>query len=124
MKSLPLFVLLVFSMTAVAMAEDPLIPTALNGVLPRVHPGMSGAEVKAVLATVYPKIEAHLGEWSGQTGYIDFRIDDRYRISISAQNPPSGGPDEKTAIVHQDLIIYLFDEVRKERWDDQAISVG
>ena len=108
-------------------ADEPLIPAPLNQVLSRIQPGMTGAEVKAVLVTAYPKVQASLGPWSGMTGYVDFRLDERYSVSFSAHNPPDGAPSGSSAILGKNLLTYIFDHQRKHRleihhyqWDTPA----
>ena len=62
-------------------ADEPLIPAALNAVLPKIHVGMTIREVEAALAPAYPKVKGQMGIWSGQTGYIDYKLDERHTLS-------------------------------------------
>ena len=41
-------------------ADEPLIPAALNAVLPKIHARMSVSEVEAVLAPIYQIGRAHV----------------------------------------------------------------
>jgi len=107
-------------------ADEPLIPTPLNEVLSCIKPGMTAAEAKAQIARSYPKVQASLGEWDGMTGYVDCRLDDRYSVSFSAHNPPSGAPTENNAILGKNLRIYIFDhqqkmrlEISRYQWESQ-----
>ena len=45
-------------------ADEPLIPAALNAVLPKIHVGMTIREVEAALAPAYPKVKGQMGRWS------------------------------------------------------------
>ena len=92
-------------------ADEPLIPAALNGVLLKIHPGMSTNEVAAVLSPAYPKVTARTGDWSGQTGYIDYKLDERFTLSVSSIT--RGGKE----VVHDDLLMYLYDWPAKQRVD-------
>src|ERR1044071_7037253 len=125
LSTLPIATLAAFSLLA---ADEPLIPPPLNEVLSRIKPGMTGAEAKAQLATAYPKVKASLGDWSGTTGYVDFRLNERYAVTISAHNPASGAPSEGSAILSKNLPIYVFDHERKHRlqishydWNTQVL---
>ena len=57
-------------------ADEPLIPTPLNDVLLKVSPGMTTNQVLATLSPSYPKVAGREGDWSGQTGYIDYKLDE------------------------------------------------
>src|ERR1035438_4794372 len=67
-------------------ADESLIPPALNSLLPKIHPGMTVHEVEAVLATAYPKVAGRMSDWDGMTGYIDYKLDDRYSLSVASIN--------------------------------------
>jgi hypothetical protein len=90
--------------------DQPLIPEALNQRLPRIVAGMSTAEIEKALAPAYPKAKARVGIWSGQTGYIDVQIDERFSISIAGENGRDG-----QSVVHKDILIYVFDHTQKRR---------
>jgi uncharacterized membrane protein len=83
--------------------DEPLIPASLNAVLPKIHARMTVREVEAVLAPAYPKLEIRSGPWSGGTGYIAFKLDERYTISISAITR------EGKDVVHDEVCISLDD---------------
>ena len=95
---------------ATSLAGEPLIPERLNAVLSEIRPEMKKEAVMRVLATAYPDVIAQPGDWSGQTGYIDFRLDDRYRISVAAKFDA-----KREEVVHDDLLIYIFDQAKKHR---------
>jgi len=100
--------------------DQPLTPLRLNALLPKVTAGMTSREVTELLAMAYPKVECHLGLWSGQTGYIDFKLDDRHAVSIAAASDPKRG-----TVVHNDIRIYVLDhphkcrvEIKPYHWKD------
>ena len=97
-------------------ADEPLIPSRLNAVVSRIHSGMSIHEVEAVLATSYPKVAGRVGNWSGQTGYIDYRLDDRFTLSISSIT--RDGKD----VVQDEILMYLFDWSAKRRVDIKILD--
>jgi len=92
-------------------ADEPLIPAPLNEALGRIKPGMTETDAKAQFATTYPKVQVTLGDWSGTTGYIDFRLDERYSVSLAAHNPQNGG----SAVLDKNLLTYIFDHQRKQQ---------
>jgi hypothetical protein len=49
-----------------------LIPPALNQLLARIKPGMSGQQVKEQLQTAYPNADGGISDWSGAAGRIVF----------------------------------------------------
>jgi hypothetical protein len=104
-----------FPVRAVCAENEPLVPAPLNSVLPRIKAGMTAAEARAQLTNAYPKVQLTLGVWSGQTGYLDFRLDDRYTVSFAARNPPNGTLNESAAILSDNLLTYIFDHQRKHR---------
>ena len=92
-------------------ADEPLIPTPLNDVLLKIRPGMTTNQVLAVLSPSYPKVAGRMGDWSGQTGYIDYKLDERFTLSVS------GVMREGRQLVHDDLLFYVFDWQTKRRVD-------
>jgi len=103
-------------------ADEPLMPDGINQILGRVRPHMSEAELQRVVTKHYPDAKVVVGRWSGQTGYADVRLTDRFSISIAAYNAPN---DFESRFVHQDMTIYVYDWERKRRinlsfhnWDD------
>jgi hypothetical protein len=92
-------------------ADEPLIPTALNAVLPKIHVGMTIREVEAALAPAYPKVKGQMGLWSGQTGCIDYKLDERHTLSVSSIT--RGGKE----VVHDEILLYLYDWPSKRRLD-------
>jgi hypothetical protein len=92
-------------------ADEPLIPAALNAVLPKIHVGMTIREVEAALAPAYPKVKGQMGIWSGQTGYIDYKLDERHTLSVSSITR------DGKEVVHDEILLYLFDWPTKRRLD-------
>jgi hypothetical protein len=92
-------------------ADEPLIPAALNAILPKIRGGMTVQQVKAVLASSYPNVKGEGVLWSGQNGYIDYKLDDRFSLSISFTLR-----DGKT-VVHDDLLFYVQNYSAKHRVD-------
>jgi hypothetical protein len=92
-------------------ADEPLVPAPLNAVISKIHPGMSIHDVETVLSTSYPKVAGHMGEWSGQTGYIDYKLDDRFTLSVSSMTR------DGKEVVHDEILMYFFDWSAKRRVD-------
>src|SRR5258708_16646781 len=90
-------------------ANEPLIPTPLNSLLLEIRPGMTTNQVVGVLSPSYSKVIARMSEWSGQTGYIDYNLDERFTLSISSIT--RGGKE----VAHDDLLVYVFDCKSKRR---------
>ena len=92
-------------------ADEPLIPVVLNDVLPKIHARMTIREVESVLAPAYPKVKGQMGTWSGQTGYIDYKLDERHTLSVSSITR------DGEEVVHDELLLYLYDWPAKRRLD-------
>ncbi len=100
-----------------AAEEEGLIPANLNAVLPKIVPRATTKEVETILAPVYPGVTSHLSIWSGDTGYIDYKLDDRFTLSVSSIS--MGGRN----VVHDSLLFYILDwpaqqrfEIRRYHW--------
>jgi len=115
MKYATILCLAAFAVRSVCAENEPLVPAPLNSVLPRIKAGMTAGEARAQLTNAYPKVQLALGVWSGQTGYVDFRLDDRYTVSFAARNPTNGTLNESAAILSENLLTYIFDHQRKHR---------
>jgi len=103
----------------------PLIPSALNGLLPGIHPGMTIPEVESVLAAAYPKVAGRMSDWDGMTGYIDYRLDDRYSLSVASINR-ADGKKVVQVVGGGDILFYIYDwpsknriEVQQYVWDEK-----
>ena len=92
-------------------ADEPLIPVVLNAVLPKIHARMTIREVESVLAPAYPKVKGQMGTWSGQTGYIDYKLDERHTLSVSSITR------DGKEVVHDEILLYLYDWPAKRRLD-------
>src|SRR6266850_3331709 len=121
MKSIAVFFLCGIALLQAAAADEPLIPAPLNDVLPRIQPGMNTNQVVALLSRSYPKVTGHMGEWSGQTGYFDYKLNDRFTLSVSSVMRNGN------ELVHDDLLFYVFDwqtrrrvDIRLYHWDAQS----
>jgi hypothetical protein len=92
-------------------ADEPLIPAPLNNILLKIQSGMTTNQVLNVLSRAYPKVTGHMGDWSGQTGYFDYKLDERFTLSVSSVMRDGKG------LVHDDLLLYVFDWQTKRRVD-------
>jgi hypothetical protein len=99
--------------------DEPLIPAALNECLPKIVAGTSASELEKILVPAYPKAKARLGLWSGQTGYIDVQLDERFSLSVAAANGPVCQP-----VVHMDILIYVYDHKHKRRVEIKTYEWG
>lgn len=111
MKHVILAILFCVGLLSSKAAEEPLVPAALNAVLPKIHPGMSITEVETALSPAYPNVKGQMGRWSGQTGYIDYQLDERYSLSVSSITRKG------REVVHDEILLYLFDRASKRRLD-------
>jgi hypothetical protein len=93
------------------VAGEPLIPVALNVALSKIHARMTIREVESVLAPAYPKVKGQMGTWSGQTGYIDYKLDERHTLSVSSMTR------DGKEVVHDEILLYLYDWRAKRRLD-------
>jgi len=108
---------------SVFATEEPLFPDGVNQILGRIQPDMSEAQVEEVVRIYYPDAIFSLGSWSGQTGYVSFKLTSRYSISIAEYNDPE---DFNNRFVHADMLLYVYDWELKRRinisfhnWDDE-----
>ena len=111
-ESVALFLSIALVIIPSAFANVPLLPIALNEILPRIDVGMTREQVVSLLAEKYPAVKTKQGLWSGQSGYMDFILDERYEIDVSAVNTP---PGTESPTVNKDFIIYIFDQSAKQR---------
>lgn len=111
MKHVILVSLLVASLSYLRAGDDPLIPAGLNVLLPKIRPGMTISQVEAALAPAYPGVKGQMGEWSGQTGTVDYKLDSRYTLSVSSITR------EGKEVVHDEILLYLYDWPAKRRLD-------
>jgi len=79
------YVLAFFCFASLACAkEEPLIPASINVLMPKITAGMTSEEIRAVVVKTYAKSERRDGPWSGQSGDLGFRLDDRFSFTIAA----------------------------------------
>ncbi|MFA4943995.1 MAG: hypothetical protein WC789_04760 [Lentisphaeria bacterium] len=122
MKTITSIILMIL-VAVIALASDkPLVPDGINQILGRIQPNMSESQVETLMKKYYPDVKRTLGTWSGQTGYVDFKVSPAYTISIAEYNDPK---DFNLRFVHADMIIYVFEWQTKTRlnlsffkWDD------
>lgn len=116
-------------LSAVAVAADgPLIPDGVNQILGRIKPDMPETDVQKLVHKYYPKAKIHRSVWSGQTGYVEFKLTDRFSVSVAEYNDPK---DHKSRFVHADMILYVYDWKLKQRinisfhkWDEDKKDGG
>jgi len=99
--------------------DHQLIPEPLNSILPRITAGMKVKDILPMLTKSYPKVKQQVGDWSGQSGYVDFQLDERYTISFAAHSSLTGAK-----FLSDDVRTYLFDgqlknriEITRYQWD-------
>ena len=102
-------------------AEEMLIPAALNSLLPKIHPGMTTNDVVKVLSTSYPKLLPQMGDWSGGSGYNEYKLDKRFTLAITFIS--HSGQE----VVHSEHLMSLFDwqekrriDIRLHKWDKES----
>lgn len=104
-------ILALFCFASLAFAEEePLLPAPITALLPKIKAGMTPEEIRAVVVKTYAKTERRDGPWSGQSGYLGFRLDDRFSFTIAAHTGNDG-----RQVVSQDARIYIYDWQHKRR---------
>jgi hypothetical protein len=98
------FLLAILIVSLPAWAEEPLLPPALNQILPKITAGLTSEQVASLLSEKYQGVKAVHGVWSGQSGFMDFILDERYRLSVSAVGTPQ---DSENPTVNKDLL-FIF----------------
>lgn len=98
----------------------PVIPEKINQLLGSIRPRMSEAQLQKLVKKHFPEAKAAHGIWSGQTGYVDFVLNDRFNISISEFNNPK---DAASRFVHEDMRFYVFDNATKRRTDISFLNL-
>ena len=122
------FLLCCAALLHVRAADERMIPASLNKVLPKIHAGMTIREVEQVLSPSYPKVAGQMSDWDGMTGYIDYKLDGRYSLSVASVNRMDG--QKVVQVVHADLLFYIYDwqskhrvEIKQYDWDMQASKI-
>jgi hypothetical protein len=116
--------ILIFALLAAALAfaAAPLVPAPLNEVLGRLRHGMTGAEALKEFLKAYPKTKLLLGPWSGSDGYLDFRLNERYSVLVSAGGG-AGDLTESTACLSSKMIVSIIDLQRRHRLDIEDLDI-
>lgn len=112
MKRFAPVVLVLLMAIGVHAAEEPLVPDSINQILGRINPNMGESQIESMIKRYYPDVKTATGPWSGQTGYVDFKVTARYTISIAEYNDPI---DFSRRFVHADMIFFVFDWETKTR---------
>lgn len=112
-------IILIFTMTTLGIINsvtgaETLLPTRINTILAKVSGGMSESAMLTEVRKYYPKATSKTGWWSGQTGILEFRLDKRYSISVTAISKLDNHDDRS---LHKDLRIYVYDWKLKRRVD-------
>ncbi len=84
MKATAFLSFLCFSVLPLHAADELLIPTELNALAPKIRAGMTIREVEALLSMAFPKVKGKRGLWPGQTGFIDYQLDDQTALSVAS----------------------------------------
>lgn len=91
-------------------AKQTLLPAAINRILGQIRPEMPEQKVEEIVHRDFPDAKATQGPWSGQTGYVNFRLSSRFEISVGEYNDPN---DFERRFVHRDLMMNVVDRMRK-----------
>ncbi|MBD3369000.1 hypothetical protein GF402_01400 [Candidatus Fermentibacteria bacterium] len=102
-------------------SDAPLLPESINRILSRITPEMSEEKLTDLVREYYPDAEATIGVWSGQNGYVEFELTDRYSISIAEYKDLQYF---ELRFVHPDLIYYVYDRRQKKRIDISLYEYG
>lgn len=108
---LSLIIALIASISETSAEQELLIPKKVNAVLAKVKPGMSEADILSHIRKTYPNSKIGGIRWSGASGVIEFVLDKRYSISLTAFSKNS--PDNRLA--HNDLVIYITNRKLKRK---------
>lgn len=91
-------------------AQRDLLQVKLRDNLVRQRVDMTSEEIKAVVVKSYAKAECRVGPWSGGTGSLGCRLDDRFSFTIAAHTNSEG-----KQVVSKDARIYVYDWQHKRR---------
>ena len=122
MKYFAAIIVILTAITCASAGDEALLPDNINQILGRITPDMSENNVQALFRQYYPNAEGMVGNWSGQTGYFDYKLTPKHTVSISMYNSPTN-IDQR--YVHSSMIIYIYDWETKSRlnlsiykWDE------
>ncbi|HSI83384.1 MAG: hypothetical protein ACAI35_17025 [Candidatus Methylacidiphilales bacterium] len=105
----------ILALVPVHAAEGLLIPEELNGILSRVRAGMTVKEVETLLATAYPGVKSKPGNWSGDAGSMEYKLNDQLVLKIASK--VNGDLDKKgsNALVSKDLYLVILNGADRRR---------
>ena len=111
------------TLISISTFGTPLIPEKINSILGQIQPDMPEKELEKIVQSYYPKSKATLSIWSGRTGYVQFKISERYSFSVSEYNAPN---DFESRFVQKNMTIYVYDHEIQQRvnislynWDEE-----
>ena len=122
MKYIAAFIVILTAITCACAGDEALLPDGINQILGRITSDMRETDVQALFRQYYPDAEGMVGNWSGQTGYVDYKLTPKHTVSISMYNPPT---DITHRYVHSSMTFYIYDWETKSRlifsiykWDE------
>ena len=122
MKYIAAIIVILAVITCTYAGDEALLPDSINQILGRITSDMRETDVQALFRQYYPDSEGMVGDWSGQTGYVDFKVTPKNTVSISMYNSPT---NINHRYVHSSMIFYIYDWETKSRlnfsiykWDE------
>ena len=122
MKYFAAIIVIITAITCAYAGDEALLPDGINQILGRITADMRETDVQALFHQYYPNVEGMVGDWSGQTGYVDFKVTPNNTVSISMYNSPTS---INHRYVHSSMIFYIYDWETKSRlnfsiykWDE------
>ena len=122
MKYIAAIIVILTAITCAYAGDEALLPDNINQILGRITPDMSENNVQALFRQYYPNAEGKVGNWSGQTGYVDYKVTPKHTVSISMYNSQA---NLHQRFVHPSMTFYIYDWVTKSRmnfsiykWDE------
>ena len=112
-------IIIIFTMATLGLINsfagvETLLPTKINTILAKVSGGMSEMAMLKEVRKHYPKATSKTGPWSGHTGILEFKLDKRYSLPVTAISKIDNHDDRS---LHKDLTIYVYDWKLKRRVD-------
>ena len=118
MKTLLLSFLCCIALYDVRATDEPSIPSTLNGVLSKIHVGMTDQEVKKVLTWGYPNIKDAGGFGFLEGEFSRYNLDGRFDFGIYFTLKNS------KYVVDIPMTFTVEDHVSKRRWDIKSLDNG
>ena len=112
MKYIWAIIVILAVITCTYAGDEALLPDSINQILGRITSDMRETDVQALFRQYYPDAEGMVGNWSGQTGYVDYKLTPKHTVSISMYNPPT---DITHRYVHSSMTFYIYDWETKSR---------